>query len=134
MASSIQVISDAPLRWQSESPRYSVLIRKQCLRDMLTLAKLHAPAEVGTSLIGRYSADGWQAVVIGVAPLTQDSRGSRFEFYRGTKGLRRFYRKLLERFHGQRYYVGEWHSHPGCAASPSQIDKANQTAIANDHA
>src|SRR6266567_9327981 len=134
MASSIPVSATPPLRWQSESPRYCVVIRKQCIREMLALAQRHAPAEVGTSLIGRYSNDGWQAIVIGLAPLAQDSRGSRNEFYRGVKGLRKFYRRLFERFRRQRHYVGEWHSHPDGPPSPSPTDKLNQDAIAKDHA
>ena len=101
---------------------------------MLALARRHAPVEVGTSLIGRYSNDGWQAIVIGLAPLSEDSEGSRNEFYRGVKGLRLFYRHLLQRFHRQRHYVGEWHSHPNGPPSPSATDKANQDAIAKDHA
>ena len=134
MASSIQVSRPPPLRWRSESPRYSVIIRKQCFREMLALAKRHAPVEVGTSLIGRYSNDGWQAIVVGLAPLSKDSKGSRNEFYRGVKGLRKFYRQLFERFHRQRHYVGEWHSHPDGPPSPSPTDNVNQGAIAKDRA
>lgn len=122
-----------PLRWQSVHPRYCVVIRKQCFFEMLALSKRHAPFETGTSLIGRYADNGWRAIVVGLAPLAKDSKGSRNEFYRGIKGLRQFYRKLFERFHRQRHYVGEWHSHPGGPPSPSGTDRINQNAIAADH-
>jgi integrative and conjugative element protein (TIGR02256 family) len=100
---------------------------------MLALAKRHAPNEIGSSLVGRYTDNGWRAIVIGLAPLASDSIGSRYQFYRGVKGLRLFYRKLFERFHRQRHYVGEWHSHPGGDAAPSGTDRLNQSAIAADH-
>jgi integrative and conjugative element protein (TIGR02256 family) len=99
---------------------------------MLALAKRHAPNEIGTSLVGRYANNGWRAIVIGLAPLASDSKGSRYQFHRGVKGLRQFYRKLFERFHRQRHYVGEWHSHPGGAPAPSGTDRVNQSAIAAD--
>jgi integrative and conjugative element protein (TIGR02256 family) len=100
---------------------------------MLAVAKRYAPIEVGTSLIGRYADNGWRAIVVGLAPLATDSKGSRNEFYRGVKGLRQFYRKLFKRFHRQRHYVGEWHSHPNGSPSPSTTDRVNQNAVAADH-
>ena len=79
---------DPALRWHSDNPRYYVVIRKHCFVEMLTLAKRHAPIEVGTSLIGRYADNGWQRNCRWVGSLGYGLKGSRNEFYRGVKGLR----------------------------------------------
>jgi integrative and conjugative element protein (TIGR02256 family) len=120
------------LEWISECGEYKVTISKACYSQMLQLARKHSPVEVGTSLVGRYSADGHEAKILDLAPLTPDSSGSRSEFRRGVQGLHTFYGRLFRRFGRQRHYVGEWHSHPGGAPSPSQKDNINQGAIAAD--
>ena len=96
------------------------------------MAQEHYPNEVGTSLVGCYSDDGFKASVLDLAPLSADSKGSRTSFYRGIAGLRGFYKKLREAFSGKRYYVGEWHSHPDGAPIPSYMDNQNQLEIAED--
>ena len=100
---------------------------------MKEMARKHYPNEVGTSVVGRYSPDGFRADVLGLAPLSADSVGTRFSFLRGVKGLKQFYDRLMHRFHGQRYYVGEWHSHPDGAPQPSGTDRTNQSQIASDN-
>lgn len=125
-------MSHIPLHWRSSCGNYTVEISKRAFRDMLRLAREHAPQEVGTSLIGSYSEDGYRAIIRALAPLTEDSRGSRFSFVRGVSGLECFFSRLFRRFRGRRHYVGEWHSHPGGTAIPSSIDDKNQRAIVND--
>ena len=99
---------------------------------MLEMAQAHSPNEVGTSLVGCYSDNGFEASVLDIAPLTPDSKGSRTSFYRGTTGLRKFFTKLREMSSSERYYVGEWHSHPDATPFPSQADDRQQLAIAKD--
>ena len=99
---------------------------------MMEMAQVHAPKEVGTSLIGCYSDDGFEASVIDLAPLSSDSKGSRISFYRGIAGLRDFFMKLRQTFNGKRHYIGEWHSHPDVAPFPSRRDDKQQLAIAKD--
>ena len=99
---------------------------------MMKMAQAHSPIEVGTSLVGCYSDDGFEAYVLDLAPLSQDSKGSRTSFYRGTAGLRKFFAKLRETFKSKRHYVGEWHSHPDVPPLPSQRDDVQQLAIAKD--
>lgn len=99
---------------------------------MKELAIEHAPNEVGTSLVGSYSDDGTRAVVRDLAPVSNDSRGSRFSFMRGVQGLAEFFASVFRRSNGLQHYVGEWHSHPGGNPVPSPIDDANQSAIARD--
>lgn len=99
---------------------------------MTKMAQAHYPNEVGTSLVGHYSDDGFEASVLDLAPLSPDSKGWCTSFYRGTAGLRKFFAKLYKTFSGKRYYVGEWHSHPDAAPIPSGTDNKNQLAIAKD--
>lgn len=99
---------------------------------MTELAQTHYPKEVGTSLVGCYSDDGFEASVLDLAPLSSDSKGSRTSFYRGIAGLRKFFAKLCRSSAGRRHYVGEWHSHPNGTPIPSGTDNRNQLAIAKD--
>ena len=87
---------------------------------------------MGTSLVGYYSDDGFEASVLDLAPLSSDSKGSRTSFYRGIAGLGKFFAKLCRTFSGRRHYVGEWHSHPNSTPIPSGTDNRNQLAIAKD--
>lgn len=126
------LVKNLPQQWVSSCGRYTVTISDACLRDMLSLAQQHTPDEVGTSLLGTYSTDGFCASVLGSAPLTSDSRGGRFTFSRGIDGLTRFFLNLFKRTRGRKHYVGEWHSHPGGSVVPSRTDNRNQSAIAKD--
>ena len=99
---------------------------------MTEMAQAHYPKEVGTSLVGCYSDDGFEASILELAPLSPDSKGSRTSFYRGVAGLRGFFTKLLRTYAGKRHYVGEWHSHPDAAPIPSDTDNRNQLEIALD--
>ena len=52
------------LRWQSDCRQYTVLISEYCLCKMTEMAQEHYPNEVGTSLVGSYSDDGFEASVL----------------------------------------------------------------------
>ena len=121
-----------PLVWQSADGRYRVKINRRCVQRMIRLAVAHYPDEVGTPLVGHYSADGQIAYVTSIAPLPPDSKGERFSFIRGVAGLPEFFHRLGRRFRGHRYRVGEWHSHPNAAPRPSGTDNENQSALASD--
>ena len=109
-----------------------MVLSDACISEMLLLAKRHNPTEVGTSLVGRYSDDGYTAFVDRTAPLTPDSRGSRMAFSRGVSGLKEFFRTLVTASGIHPHYVGEWHTHPGGAPYPSHQDDVSQSAIAKD--
>lgn len=100
---------------------------------MLEITRNHYPREIGSSLVGCYSYDGFDAYVLDMAPLCPDSKVSPNFFYRGIKGLRKFYIKLWQSYMGERYYVGEWHSHPNGIPIPSNTDDISQTAVAADN-
>jgi integrative and conjugative element protein (TIGR02256 family) len=99
---------------------------------MIKVAASHSPNEVGTSLVGSYSSDGFRAEIVGLAPLSDDSRSGRTWFIRGVKGLKEFYERLTKRFRGARHYVGEWHSHPESSPGRSPTDKQTHREIAID--
>ena len=120
------------LRWQSDCKKYTVRLSNDCFLKIRKMAQAHSPNEVGTSLVGCYSDNGFEASVLDLAPLSSDSKGSRTSFYRGVAGLRTFFTKLRQNFSGKRHYVGEWHSHPNASPLPSQTDDKHQFAIAKD--
>jgi integrative and conjugative element protein (TIGR02256 family) len=118
--------------WQSESRLYTVVLEGEFLSRSVRLAREHLPNEVGTALYGHYSDDGRVAHVSGLGPLAPDSRGARFSFLRGIRGLQGFFAKLFWDTSGKIHYVGEWHSHPNGAPHPSGTDDENMMAIARD--
>ncbi len=129
MVKTISVSDDSHSIWRSECGRYTVLISLSCLDKITQLAKNRYPNEVGTPLVGWYSEDGFNAYVLDVGPSSSDSKGALRSFCRGRKGLRRFFAELWGLYHGNRFYVGEWHSHPGAAPIPSTLDDITQSAI-----
>lgn len=118
--------------WRSADGKYVVCVSARAYKDMLRLARKHAPVEAGTALVGTYSDDGHIATVAGLAPMTPDSRGSRFSFHRGVSGLGGFLRRLFRLSGGRTHYVGEWHSHVGGPPVPSPTDEQNMMEIAGD--
>ena len=128
-----RILTNKPsLKWQSDCGQYTVLISESCLSKMTEIAQAHYPNEVGTSLVGSYSDNGFEASVLDLAPLSSDSKGTITSFCRGIAGLQKFFIKLWEVFPGKRHYVGEWHSHPNASPIPSGTDDRNQLEIAGD--
>lgn len=118
--------------WQSDCGTYRVRVLRRCFRQMQRLAVNHAPIEVGTTVAGRYSTDGHHAVLSSIGPVTPDSSGTRSNFIRGVVGLKDWFTQVRRRFKGQRYRVGEWHSHPDALPIPSDVDDESQTELAKD--
>jgi integrative and conjugative element protein (TIGR02256 family) len=118
--------------WRSPCGKYTLHLRRDCIDEMTRLAQAHVPNEVGTALVGTYSDDGHEATIERLAPLTPDSRGARFTFVRGARGLREFFRSVFASSRGTVHYVGEWHSHPGGEPHPSGTDDANMFSIAKN--
>ena len=121
-----------PTHWVSSCGRYHVSIATECIRDMLTLCRKHLPREIGASVYGTYSSDGFHASVLGNSPITLDSVSERCSFHRGVEGASRFFMHLFRKTQGRQHYVGEWHSHPGGPPEPSATDNRTLHAIASD--
>ena len=79
------------------------------------------PLETGGLLLGRYTAGRSVLTVTAALPPPRDSMHGRTDFYRGTEGL-------TDRIAAARamdasvFVVGEWHTHPGGAPTPSVTD------------
>lgn len=124
--------SRSQLRWLSADDKYHVVISRHAFRLMVRMARSHCPNETGSSLIGRYSKDGYTAFVLDVAPVPADSKSTPVSFVRGTAGMREFFQRLAKRFQRKRYYIGEWHSHPHSGTISSGTDRSTHAQIACD--
>lgn len=126
------ILSRCSEDWTSDCGRYNVRIGRRCLENLARMGREHYPRETGASVYGSYSRDGFQAMVLGHAPVARDSLSQRFAFRRGVIGARRFFADLFARTRGEQHYIGEWHTHPGGSAEPSGTDNRTLRAIATD--
>jgi integrative and conjugative element protein (TIGR02256 family) len=99
--------------------RFGLDLHQPVLDDVLRQCERSYPMETGGILIGHYSADLTLAQVTDVVPAPGDSTSKRFSFERGIRGLQ----SVLQRLWAERkYYLGEWHFHPGNSPQPSSTD------------
>lgn len=119
-------------RWSESTGYCQVEISEEAMAKIVAIADRAHPNEGGAALYGRYTEDGKTAVIEGVAPESKNSGGGRFDFKRGALGLAGFFRRLFERSGGEKYYVGDFHSHPGGSPVPSRTDEETQFSIARD--
>lgn len=124
--------SDAPLQWQSDCGRYTVHVDEKLLTKISDIARENLPNEVGSSLSGYYTEDGFDAFVVDTAPVPPDSKGSATSFERGIEGLKGFFSSLTRSRGPRQHYIGEWHSHPTGGARPSSTDIKSGMDIAHD--
>ena len=85
--------------------------------------------ETGGVLTGYYSKDGAKAFIVSFHKQTVDSKGTRFNFIRGKKGLTELMKKLWK---NQEYYLGEWHLHPYSSSIASSVDLAQIQEISKE--
>lgn len=83
------------------------------------IAIQHFPNEFGGFLIGRYS-DNFKIVEIEDIILPISYKNSPTMFQRSTVGLRETFEDEYHKT--DRYYIGEWHSHPNASTSYSSMD------------
>jgi len=106
---------------------YTVTLCSSSLQQIVAEC-IHAGLnETGGILIGHYSEDGSTAIVFEATARPPDSLADRTTFQRGNKGLRSL---LQNRWKNGRYYVGEWHFHPGGLPEPSSNDFESMKSIA----
>lgn len=93
------------------------------------LAAEFAPLETGGLVLGRYTAGRTALTVTALLPPPPDSLHGRTNFVRGVVGLEKA-------VHDARsadptvYVVGEWHTHPGGAPTPSGPDHRHMRGFA----
>lgn len=120
------------IKSKSECGKYTISVSFECFHKMLEIAKKYYPYEIGSSLVGHYSEDGFEAFIDDIAPLTRDSKIAIASFCRGSEGNASFFANLKDQYSGKKFYVGEWHSHPDIEAVASSLDDESQFAIAHD--
>ena len=109
----------------------AVTISASALRSLYRTAAASRNRETGGILLGVYSDDLAQAVVLEATPPPADSRSTRYTFVRGTQGLREL---LFARWHDEQrtYYLGEWHTHTAGEPRPSDQDRQALHGVARD--
>lgn len=116
------------IEFRSESDALSVRIESAKLADILESCRISAPEETGGILVGFYTNTLDCGVVTDISERPPDSSSGRDWFMRGTVGLQGWLDRLWRR-RKRRYYLGEWHFHPGGTAEPSSMDTEQMTKI-----
>jgi integrative and conjugative element protein (TIGR02256 family) len=116
-----------PRTSRSADGRFNLELPGQIIDEMLELCGRSYPLETGGILVGYYSDDSRFAHVTNLISAPGDSESSRFSFQRGVRGIQQFLNQMWLR---KRYYLGEWHFHPGGSASPSGTDSDQMKSIA----
>jgi integrative and conjugative element protein (TIGR02256 family) len=111
----------------SADGRFNLELPGRIIDEMLELCGRSFPLETGGILVGFYSDDSRFAHVTNLVPAPIDSVSNRFSFQRGVRGVQKFLNQMWLR---RRYYLGEWHFHPGGSASPSGMDSDQMKSIA----
>lgn len=118
------------LTFRSEDARFGVSIPRRVLGEILEHCAAAGGAETGGVLIGEYTQQHDCAIVHLATGPTTDSVATRTTFRRGIAGLQALLNRLWHR--QRRYYLGEWHFHPGGTPDPSDVDRAQLRAISED--
>lgn len=118
------------IEFWSEDRTFGLKVPSGALSRVLELSRRAAPKETGGVLVGYYTEAQDCAVVTEVSAAPPDSRSGRNFVVRGTVGLQCWLNRLWRR--ERRFYLGDWHSHPGEAPRPSRTDIAQLEEIAED--
>ena len=100
------------------------------LNKLVENGKSHYPNEFGGFLIGYYSDENKHLHITDTI-LPKSFKASKYNFERSTKGIEKklgnYYKETPEKF-----YVGEWHTHPDNSPIPSGTDISAINAIINN--
>jgi integrative and conjugative element protein (TIGR02256 family) len=102
-----------------------VRIESSALDALRVFAAAQHPHETGGALVGYY-ADGHTAVVTDVLGPPPDTEHGRTTLTLGSEGVR----EHLAAVWPDRYYLGDWHTHPGGTPEPSDTDHATMLETA----
>ncbi len=107
------------MRFFNKHRNVELIISQELIDEIGIVGVEHFPNEFGGFLTGRYS-DDYNTLFINDFVLPKASKGSRFQFVRRSKGMKKFFRKLFQS--KKEYYVGEWHTHPNGSTQFSSTD------------
>ncbi|NJI72720.1 hypothetical protein HCX49_05840 [Sphingobacterium kitahiroshimense] len=102
----------------SDDNLFTVNITDDCINYIKELS-FNSQNETGGILIGNYQNDYSVAYISLITGPPKDSKKARFTFTRGVSGLSKI---LDENWGVGKYYLGEWHFHPGTSPEPSRQD------------
>ncbi|GAA4456479.1 Mov34/MPN/PAD-1 family protein [Rurimicrobium arvi] len=116
------------MTWTNINIGLKIEIQDKLLDSLIAIGKCHYPNEFGGFLIGFYSED-YRQLNITDHILPDKYKGTRYLFERDATGiddkLKEFYNQ-----NPQKYYVGEWHTHPDNLPIPSSTDIDAMKSIA----
>ena len=115
--------------FQSEDGAFGISIRTETLEEILGSCRDFAPVETGGILVGSYNESLNCAVVSDASERPPDSKSGRIWLIRGTAGLQGWLNRLWNKSE-RRYYLREWHFHPGGDPEPSRTDIEQMGKIA----
>jgi integrative and conjugative element protein (TIGR02256 family) len=105
--------------FRSADAKYAVVIPRDELLKILQFCLVAGKLETGGILVGHYSRNHDVAHVSDASGPPKDSKSGTTWFRRGLHGLQGW---LLRLWKDDRFYLGEWHFHPGARPSPSSTD------------
>lgn len=120
------------LLYVNEEASFGLEIHEEQISTIYKMCKDSYPNETGGILIGKYSSDLKRARVTIVTGAPTDSKSGRTWFHRGTNGLQQLLDDVWETQGA--FYLGEWHSHPGGAPTPSIHDIIEMKRISKNKA
>lgn len=116
------------MTWTNINIGLKIEIQDKLLDSLIAIGKCHYPNEFGGFLIGFYSED-YRQLYITDHILPDKYKGTRYLFERDATGIDDKLQELYNQ-NPQKYYVGEWHTHPDNLPIPSSTDIAAMKSIA----
>ncbi len=117
------------LIFQDKCETFTINLEYNAYEQMLQYCVKSNPNETGGILIGNYSTNQGIANIIQTPPPPLNSKHAKYNFSRGTKGLKE---TLDIAWKNGQYYLGEWHYHPNAPADPSYTDIKQMITFSND--
>lgn len=124
------LLTVADLEFWAANRRFGLKVPETVVGSILAHCREAGEVETGGILIGQYTGRHDCAMVHQVTGPPEDSTATRTRFRRGTIGLQPLLDRLWRR--ERRYYLGEWHFHPGASPDPSGVDDRQLRSIASD--
>lgn len=117
------------MKYEDKEKSFYVSISQLVISNIVEKCQMASPKETGGILIGNYSSNLKVAYITEAIKHTDDSSAGRSWFKRGTKGLKKL---LINYWPDNKYYLGEWHFHPGNFPCPSRADINQMNAISTN--
>ncbi|MEK4197970.1 Mov34/MPN/PAD-1 family protein [Cytobacillus sp. FSL K6-0265] len=117
------------LIFTESNQRFKISIPNEILIEVQKLCELSFPNETGGILVGSYSEEFKCADVSGIIVAPPDSKSGPTWFSRGTNGVKG---ELDRLWFKKKFYIGEWHYHPGSSSNLSSQDIKQMINISNN--